>query len=150
MPWDLAVLGGASRPPSPWYGSFSSENPPWPLPLPLPCLATRPRRFCDFAKAFLFDLTDHPRIAATQRQPRITPMMTPTVAMVWEFWDSRLSMFLGRMGKAWVGLGLEWMDVALVLLRLVQGRQWRMILDDMVMLKQGEEVMLAAFEGGPE
>jgi len=38
----------------------------------------------------------------------------------------------------------------LVLLRLVQGRQWRMILDDMVMLKQGEEVMLAALEEGPE
>jgi hypothetical protein len=46
-------------------------------------------------------------IAATQRQPRITPMMTPTMAMVWEFWDSRLSMFLGRMGKPWARLGLE-------------------------------------------
>jgi hypothetical protein len=87
-------------------------------------------------------------MAATRKQPMMTPKMMPTVAMVWLPWDWRSSMFLGRMGKPWVELGLAKEEVALVPLRLVQGRQWRMILDDMVMLKQWTvEVILAALEG---
>ena len=105
MPSDLAVLGGASK-------------PPWPLP----CLTTWPRRFWDFAKAFLLDFTDQPMMAATQKQPMMTPKMMPTVAMVWVPWDWRSSMFLGRMGKLWVELALK-LVVAFVPLRLVQGRQ---------------------------
>ena len=51
-------------------------------------------------------------------------------------------MFLASNAKSWVGLAE--IDVAFVPFRLVQGRQWRMILEAMLMLKQGVEVMLAA------
>jgi hypothetical protein len=70
--------------------------------------------------------------------------MMPTMAMVCEFWDWRSSMFLAN---RWVEPGPEKAEVALVPLRLVQGRQWRMMREDRVMLKQWTvEVMFA----GPE
>jgi hypothetical protein len=51
------------------------------------------------------------------------------------------------LANRWVELGPEKAEVALLPLRLVQGRQWRMMREDRVMLKQWTvEVMFA----GPE
>jgi hypothetical protein len=65
--------------------------------------------------------------------------MMPTMAMVWVFWDWRSSMFLAN---RWAEMGPAWKEVA-----LVQGRQWRMMRDDMVMLKQWTVEVIFA---GPE